>query len=467
MKVEFLEKGKKNVRLILIYAGWSSTPELYRGISREGWDTAVVYDYRDFSMPEEIQEGYATIYLYAWSLGVFAAEQSLDRYRITKAFAINGSAFAVSDTLGIPQAIFSGTREGLNIRNLRKFQMRMYGGARESAGKASLFPENPDIEALKSELLNIEHSIPATRLRWHRAIISREDRIFPPEAQKRAWSRHWSKPAISEIDGPHFVDLKGIVESTIPDLKTVGEKFASSLTTYDTNAEAQRRVAARLTEEMTCKWIPQEEHIGRILEIGQGSGLLSHLYGPILKPEEAHFIDLCPTPRMGIAEKEHYMTGDAEKILEDDARISKMSEGAKYDLVVSSSAVQWFVDISRFFRNASRILEEGKYLVFATFGRENLRELRKASGKGLDYPDADELEEKAREHFRDVRVEEELIELKFRNPREAIVHLKRTGVSGGFHNGGSLSELLSSLMESGKEGYVTLTYHPIYVFARK
>ena len=88
MKVEFIHKAKENSRLILIFTGWSAEPRLYANVSHDTWDVAVVYDYSDLTLPDAVLDGYYTVYVFAWSLGVFAAERTLDPRRITAAYAI-------------------------------------------------------------------------------------------------------------------------------------------------------------------------------------------------------------------------------------------------------------------------------------------------------------------------------------------------------------------------------------------
>ena len=125
MKIEFLHTEPDNTRLILVYTGWSAGPETGRGISLPGWDVAVVHDFSDLSLDTSFLDRYYTVYLFAWSLGVFAAHATLPADRITAAFAINGTLTPVDDLHGIPAAIFNGTADGLNERNLMKFRMRM------------------------------------------------------------------------------------------------------------------------------------------------------------------------------------------------------------------------------------------------------------------------------------------------------------------------------------------------------
>ena len=125
MKIEYISHNPGCRSLILVYAGWSTSPSLYQDIEITGWDVAVVYDYSDLSVDLSFLEGYNTVWLFAWSLGVRMAAASLPPEKITAAFAINGTLSPVSDTEGIPPKIYNATADNLDERNLKKFQRRM------------------------------------------------------------------------------------------------------------------------------------------------------------------------------------------------------------------------------------------------------------------------------------------------------------------------------------------------------
>ncbi len=132
MKIELTSHRSGNSRLILIFAGWSTTPKLYSHISFRDWDVAVAYDYSSFDFNSDMLLPYSTIRVFAWSLGIVAAELSLKEkpeIRIEAAYALNGSLAPAHDDLGIPEKIFHGTSANLNQNNLRKFRRRMAGNA--------------------------------------------------------------------------------------------------------------------------------------------------------------------------------------------------------------------------------------------------------------------------------------------------------------------------------------------------
>ena len=158
MRLEFIHTDPMQTgssrRLILIFAGWGSDPALYKDIRIEGWDTAVVWDYRYLSLDTERLLPYSTIYLYAWSMGVWAASSVNHLLDIDCAFAINGTGTPRHDLTGIPAAIYDGTLDTLDERNLKKFRLRM-ACDRETAARLDTLLPTPDISGLKEELAAI------------------------------------------------------------------------------------------------------------------------------------------------------------------------------------------------------------------------------------------------------------------------------------------------------------------------
>lgn len=53
MRFEYIDHDtSRSVRpLILLFAGWGMSPAPFAGLTRSGYDIAVVWDYRDLSAP--------------------------------------------------------------------------------------------------------------------------------------------------------------------------------------------------------------------------------------------------------------------------------------------------------------------------------------------------------------------------------------------------------------------------------
>lgn len=452
MKAEFLRHTSSS-KLILIFAGWSTKPQFYSDICRKGWDVLVVYDYSEPEFTHELLAGYDTVWLFAWSLGVFAADITLSDSEVAAAIAVNGTPDPVSDEYGIPDNIFNATAENLNRQNFIKFRKRMAGSSKVFKEKFNDDFSDETVGHLQEELFRIYDLAKSEEksrkgLNWNRAFISLDDRIFPAANMKTAWAKR--NVPVSILDSAdHYVDLAAIVDTLLPDPEIVGKKFAeANSSTYDKHAFAQHKIASRLMERLFSL---NPESGKKILEVGCGSGFLSKKLGEALSPAEAHFVDLAIPGIFGIAPEEKYISGDAEEW------IKECEE--KYDLIVSASTVQWFSDLRLFLKNCSKTLRSDGILTFSTFLPGNLEELDTLRPSPLLYHPAETLRRWLDEDFKDIEISAERIKLEFGTSRDAMMHLKYTGVAGSSPSSGINPLSLRNLK--------TLTYLPLYVVCRK
>ncbi len=456
MKLEFL-KREGNDRLILIFAGWSTDASFYRGIDCQGWDVAVAYGYSDLTFDTDALKCYATVYVFAWSLGVWAAGRVLPKSMVTHAVAVNGTPHPCHDSLGIPQAIFHGTMENLDDRNLRKFRRRMAADSeqwKEIEEKISGIAD--DIDLLKSELgfiarESIGKATPPD-FEWSRVYISSDDRIIPPANQLNAWKMSAAGEAIT-LPGAHYLDLSAIIRSTIQDTAKVGKRFEAATPTYDGAATAQRRIASRLTELLKAHQPATGSHM---LEIGPGTGILTGLMADLLHPVAIDYVELYEVVPRGFAAEERSFMADAERW------IARCDES--FDYIVSASTLQWMVNLRCFLRDASERLRPGGMLACSTFVCGNLAELNPARPYGLLYHTEEQIREMATECFGEVETATEDIRLTFPTAREALMHLKHTGVGGSSRSQEGLQRLLAAINASGTP---QLTYRPLYLLCRK
>lgn len=453
MKITFLKSHDNSKRLILIAAGWSTEPGFYGHISMPGWDVAVLHDFNDLSGVEEIPDHYTTIYLFAWSLGVCAAEACLPPHRITAAFAVNGTLSPVSDSLGIPVEIFKGTADNLNVRNLTKFRRRMMP---DSESFKLLFPDAPedtDVERLKSELINIlAHAADdiflkeTVRLPWIRAYAGRDDKIFPFDNMISAWRQIENVDIVSR-ESSHYVDLMDIIREIISDTSVVSRHFSRAADTYDAHAIAQEVIAANLADLIVDN-LPA--NVGSIVEIGPGTGFLTRRYAPAIHPAEADFVDITETGPFNVSPADNHIVMDAEIWAERTVK--------KYDMMVSASAIQWFSDLPRFFTNSARMLNPGALLALSTFLPENLAELDVLRPSPLRYTSEKRLKELLEPDFEIIHIGHYDIKLEFESQRSMLLHLRYTGVAGssGSRKQGAIHDPITSL-----------TYRPLLILARR
>lgn len=454
MRYEFLNR-EHSPNLILIFAGWSTDTRFYSDISLPGWDVLVVSEYDSPDFPTQILDGYSTICLFAWSLGVFAASMVIPPRRLAMAIAVNGTECPVHDRLGIPEQVFSGTESTLSERNLLKFQRRMAAGSFSAI--SSRLPA-PDIDALRGQLSFILSSSRKAAdspqrgegIHWNRVYISTQDRIFPPANQKAAWMSHPSSPEIIEIDAPHYLPLMPVIRPSLPDPQKVARRFLRALPTYDNEATAQKRIAARLVE------LSPDTEAGRIAELGPGSGIFTRLFSRRFHPSATDYVDLYPLPVFGEAPCERYHVMNAERWIADEAA----SHPGSLDAIVSASTIQWFLNPAEFFSNAARLLRPGGFLACSTFLPGNLREITHLNPHGLIYRSAAEIREMLSGHFMSFSLEEEEITIGFSSRRHTLMHLRDTGVGGSCSSGLPLHEVMERMP-------LSLTYRPLYIIARK
>lgn len=255
-------------------------------------------------------------------------------------------------------------------------------------------------------------------------------------------------------------------EVKLVDKAVVGRRFSASAASYDRYAIAQRHIYERLEALLAQEGRRSYE---RVLEIGCGTAGLSKyldaryevghwtlndLGGEMI--EHGHFV-----PRL--ASRPSLILGDAEQI----------DLGTGYDLILSASAIQWFHDPGGFVRSLWSRLRPGGILLMSTFGLENLIEIKRLTGQGLHYHTLTEIESWVAE-YRAHHVEDEVYPLCFGSPREVLLHLKRTGVTGtaarpGFWSVERLKAFERAYIEqySQSDGSIRLSYHPVYILAHR
>lgn len=448
MNIVHLRRTPGTRRLLLIFTGWSTDAALFEPLQMpEGWDVTVAYGFNHTSCTLPELEQYDTVYLLAWSLGVAAAAALLPDAHITAAFAVNGTEHPADDSLGIPRAIFEGTKSNLSPRNLAKFRRRMAGSADAFASLSSHLPEHDDIEALQSQLDFAASCSPSSRLPWRKVFISSDDAIFPPENMRRAWEQHPAQPALIPLQGAHLPDFGRIISLIIPDSLTLADSFRHALPTYDQHATAQRHIAERLASLVAA--CPHPAH-PRVLEIGSGSGLFTRIYAEALRPASATLIDLNAPQCTDIAPQCTAIAADAEEVLASDTL------PRDFDLILSASTMQWFVNPHAFIHHAAAHLCPEGSLVCSSFLPGNLAELDDLRPSPVVYYSEETVRQWLAESFMHVETYSENLTMTFDTARDALMHLRHTGVApaAARRNGAALLRALGSPC--------TLTYRPLY-----
>ncbi len=188
MQEAWLKQSGENRDLIIFMLGWAATPNAVLHIDPPGCDVLACYDHREIAplAPERFAR-YRRIYLFAWSFGVWVAEQCCRELPLYKAVALNGTPFPVDDRWGMRLRVVMRTMQGLARVGMNPFNEKTYGGLR-------YIPEGPyadrSIEEKIEELsLLAERSKAdsAAHLKWDAAYIATKDEIFPPDKMRDYW----------------------------------------------------------------------------------------------------------------------------------------------------------------------------------------------------------------------------------------------------------------------------------------
>lgn len=250
------------------------------------------------------------------------------------------------------------------------------------------------------------------------------------------------------------------------DKKLIKQRFAKSITTYSECAKAQKQIAEHLAQKI------KEYTNGTFqnaLELGAGTGFLTQQILQKISINKLTCNDM-------VEEYKELLQAECKKTNTSFDFIPCDLENTKnftetYDLIASSSALQWIVELEQLFAQLHLKLKEQGIFAFSTFGKKNLIEFRKILRQGLYYPDLDFLLSILKKNFTiDYFAEQEII-MQFASPIEVLKHIKNTGVNSLIRTKLTKQKLnqfnTQYLQNYTSEKGVKLTYHPIYIIAKK
>lgn len=241
----------------------------------------------------------------------------------------------------------------------------------------------------------------------------------------------------------------------------VAQRFAKAGQSYVEHAVVQKQISAQLFKYLKV-YCPQ--NLASVLEIGCGSGNLTHLFHSYFQVDQLFLNDLYEDV------DQHFST--IENIVWLIGDIEQLHLPQSLDAVISSSALQWMTDLPALLQRINDTLKLKGYLGFSTFGENNLIEIKKLTGQGLNYYSSDVLKQKLEENgFDIVFIQEEQKHLYFDDPKLVLHHLKATGVTATAKSHRWTKQSLQQFYLDyqqfyGEQGF-SLTYHPIYVIARR
>lgn len=258
------------------------------------------------------------------------------------------------------------------------------------------------------------------------------------------------------------------------DKRLIAERFAKARNTYTREARVQQQVAEKMMRLLKYE-IPSENHSSQepsahfrhVVEFGCGTGSYSRILLQTLRPESLLLNDLCEEMKECV---EELCTSPSVCFEPGDAETVDFPE--ETDLITSCSTLQWFNDPEAFFHRCHDSLSADGILAFSTFGAANMHQIRQLTGHGLSYLPVEELEALLSPSFDVLYAEEEIVPLFFPTPQQVLKHLKETGVTGTEKKVWTRGRLQSFCNEyirlfGNEDGNVTLTYHPIYIIAKK
>ncbi|TQR72845.1 malonyl-ACP O-methyltransferase BioC [Acinetobacter sp. RF14B] len=244
----------------------------------------------------------------------------------------------------------------------------------------------------------------------------------------------------------------------------IARRFAQAHLSYKQHAVVQNAVAAELIQLL-------QQHVSqpdfqRVLEIGCGSGLFSQRFMQSYGFEHLFLNDL-------YAEVQQHFQED-DRLLWGLGNIETLPLPQSLDLVVSSSSLQWIKDLAALLKKIHQALKASGHVCFSSYAQDNLKEIKALTGQGLDYLSLDQVVRMLKSQgFEVIAQHEERMTLDFEHPKQVLQHIKATGVQATAQGFRWTKSSLQAFYQNYQQfqhpdtQHYGLTYHPIYVIARK
>ena len=275
--------------------------------------------------------------------------------------------------------------------------------------------------------------------------------------------------------------MSEVIKATHISSAQVRRAFSGATNTYDEHAVLQREVADRLLQHIEFVKINPR----RILDIGCGTGYFTRLISRRFRKADVTALDLsenmvrCTSEghdrRMPWHGKHHHVVSDG--------CLLPFADGS-FDLVCSSLAMQWSDDPQLMMREMRRVLAPGGLILFSTFGRRTLAELRQSlaeisnerAGLVLPFPDVTSLGDSMMQLAVELPVtDSDLFTLTYPNTMALVRELKNIGASSaainnrpsGLYGRALLKQLeeVYSAKHRSEDGRIYATFEALYAQA--
>lgn len=151
----------------------------------------------------------------------------------------------------------------------------------------------------------------------------------------------------------------------------------SSAGSYDQHAGVQRRMAMQLAEVLQVSG--EDAPPASVLDIGCGTGALTSRLAAAWPQAEITALDVAPGMLLAAQKRLQFAGPAGVRFLHADVeQWSAHSEGAAFDLIVSSACFQWLKDPKTTLQHLRRLLRSGGRLLFTTFGPDTFYELHQS-----------------------------------------------------------------------------------------
>lgn len=215
----------------------------------------------------------------------------------------------------------------------------------------------------------------------------------------------------------------------------VKRAFARAAASYDTYAVLQREVADRLISHLEFTKIRP----ARILDIGCGTGYFTRLLQARFPRGKVHALDLAQAMLTATrASRRRRLPWQGRLCLTQGDAAALPYQDASFDLVCSNLTMQWVADAPRMMAEMRRVLAPSGLMLFSTFGRRTLIELRQSlavisrdyAGLVLPFPDVTSLGDALMELPLELPVtDSDVFTLTYANPTALLRELKQLGAS--------------------------------------